>query len=78
MNVNELRDKCRTCRYLSLSEGNWFSGYCWQCDKPVRFSSLQDFPKDYDPTCQEIINDGDESAWSPMMMLAPYFKAVDA
>lgn len=77
MNVNELRNKCRTCRYLSLSEGNWFSGYCWQCDKPVYLSSLRDFPKNYDPTCQ-IINNDNESAWLPLTMLAPYFKMTDA
>jgi len=76
MNVDELRDKCRTCRFLSLNEGNWSSGYCWQCDKPVHFNSIFDFPKEHDPTCQEIIDDGEESVWSPLMILAPYFKAV--
>lgn len=73
MNVSELRDKCRTCRYLSLNEGNWSSGYCWQCDKPVNFSTYYDFPKAHDPRCQEIICDGEESAWEPLMILRPYF-----
>lgn len=73
MDVNELRDKCRTCRYLSLNEGNWTSGYCWQCDKPVSFSTYYDFPKAHDPRCQDVICDGDESAWEPLMILKPYF-----
>lgn len=74
MNATEdLRDKCRTCRFLALSEGNTSSGYCWQCDKPVGFYALDDFPKEHDPMCQEVISDGGESAWEPLMILRPYF-----
>ena len=72
-NATELRDKCRTCRFLSLNEGNWSSGYCWQSDKLVNFVSYTDFPKEHDPKCQEVIRDGGESAWEPLMILRPYF-----
>lgn len=77
MSIDELRDKCRTCRFLSLNEGNWSSGYCWQSDKPVYFNRFSDFPKENDPKCWEIIGDGEESAWSPLTILEPYFKAVE-
>lgn len=73
MNVDELRDKCRTCCYLSLNECNWSSGYCWKCDRPVYFNLIADFPKERDPRCQEIICDGEESAWAPLRILKPYF-----
>lgn len=78
MSIDELRDKCRTCRFLSLNEGNWSSGYCWQSDKPVAFFVYADFPKAHDPSCQEIIGDGEESVWEPLMILRPYFMEVNA
>lgn len=78
MSIDELRDKCRTCRYLSLNEANWSSGYCWQSDKPVDLHRYADFPKEHDPKCQEIICDGEESAWEPLMILKPYFEVVGA
>lgn len=71
--VDKLRDKCRTCRYLSLNEDNWTSGYCWQCDKPVNFNTYYDFPNEHDPKCQDIIRDGGESVWEPLTILRPYF-----
>ena len=77
MSIDELRGKCRTCRYLSLNEGNWASGYCWQSDKSVAFVAYADFPKEHDPSCQEIIGDGGESVWEPLMILKPYFMEVD-
>lgn len=76
MSVDELRYKCRTCRFLSLNEGNWSSGYCWQCDKPVSLIRYSDFPKAHDPKCQEVISDGEESVWEPLMLLEPYFEGV--
>ena len=72
MDVNELRDKCRTCRYLSLNEGNWSSGYCWQTDKPVALKNYADFPKQHDPGCREV--HGEESVWEPTTLLKPYFE----
>ena len=71
MSVDELRDKCRTCCYLSLNEGNRSSGYCWQTDKHVQLMSYADFPNQRDPGCKEI--HGEESVWEPLMLLRPYF-----
>lgn len=68
--MNRLRNKCRTCRFLALNEGNTAEGYCWQCDKPVY---LLGYGKVHDPECQEIIADGDYSEWMPTDILAPYF-----
>lgn len=72
--INELRDKCRTCRFLALNEGNTSSGYCWQSDKPVALRSYATFPDALDWRCQEVIRDGGESAWEPLAILAPYFE----
>lgn len=71
MDVDELRDKCRTCRYLSLNEGNYSSGYCWQTDMPVKFTSYTDFPKPHDPGCEDV--HGEKSVWKPLAILKPYF-----
>lgn len=71
--IDELRDKCRTCRYMSLNEGNWSNGYCWQCNMPVDLRSFVDFPKEHDPRCQEIIGREDELLWEPLRILRPYF-----
>ena len=73
MNVDNLRDKCRTCRYLSLNEGNTTSGYCWQTDMLVLFTSYMDFPNPYDPGCKDI--HGEKSVWEPTALLKSYFDA---
>lgn len=73
--VDELRGKCRTCRFLAVPEGNTSSGYCWQCDMPVFFTSYADFPKQYDPKCSDI--HGEESVWEPLSILVPYFDGDD-
>lgn len=70
--TDELRDKCRTCRFLALPEGNISSGYCWQCDMPVKLMTYESFPKGYDPRCSDI--HGEESVWEPLAVLAPYFE----
>lgn len=70
--LNELRDKCRTCRFLARHEANISSGYCWQCDNPVRLMSYETFPNGSDPTCQEITG-CEDSVWEPSSILAPYF-----
>lgn len=69
--TEELRGKCRTCRFLALPEGNTSSGYCWQCDKPVKLMTYDSFPRGYDPGCQDV--HGEESVWEPTAILAPYF-----
>lgn len=74
--MGSLRDRCRTCRFLALPEGNTSSGYCWQCDMPVILRRYGNFPEEEDPKCDEIT--GEESAWEPLDILAFYFrKAVE-
>lgn len=70
--TDELRGKCRTCRFLALPEGNTSSGYCWQSDELVRFMTYETFPDRLDPTCQEITG-CEDSVWEPTAILAPYF-----
>ena len=70
--TDELRDKCRTCRFLEMPEGSMNSGYCWQCDMPVIFTSHTDFPRQYDPRCGDI--HGIDSVLEPTAILAPYFE----
>lgn len=71
--TEELRNKCRTCRFLALNEGNTGSGYCWQCDRPVRLMNYTTFPGKLDPGCADI-GDEEEPVWEPTAMLAPYFE----
>ena len=72
--TEELRNRCRTCRYLALPEYGASSGYCWQCDKPVKLMTYSSFPRGYDPKCVEVTGlDDDCIAWEPLSILAPYF-----
>jgi len=70
--TDKLRDKCRTCRFLALPEASMSSGYCWQCDKPVKLMTYESFPRGYDPGCRDI--HGEEPVWEPTAILAPYFE----
>lgn len=69
--IDELRNKCRTCRYLARNEDNASSGYCWQSDKPIDLLSYASWPNQLDPICADVC-DG-ESAWEPLRILEPYF-----
>lgn len=70
--MDSLKDKCRTCRFLALPEGNASSGYCWQCDRPVSLVDYASFPEKNDPKCEEVT--GEESVWEPLMILEIYFR----
>lgn len=78
--IDELRNKCRTCRYLARNEGNVTSAYCWQTDSPIclfDYAGWPDAPSS-DPICAAVC-DG-ESAWEPLSIMEPYFggaKEVD-
>lgn len=69
--IDELRNKCRTCRYLARNEDNASSGYCWQSDSPIHLHDWSHWPNPLDPICAEVC-DGD-SAWEPLRILEPYF-----
>lgn len=69
--TDELRGKCRTCRYLATNEGNVSSGYCWQSDKPIALRSYETFPEYLDPDCPVVL--GEDSVWEPTGLLEPYF-----
>lgn len=72
--IDDLRNKCRTCHFLALNDGNTTTGYCWQSDSCVRLryyglSELQD------PTCHDIMPE-EKPAWEPLDILKPYFEKV--
>ena len=76
--IDELRNKCRTCRYLARNEGNVTSAYCWQTDSPIYLYDLEGCSDTPDPICAAVY-DG-ESGWEPLRIMEPYFggsKEVD-
>ena len=73
--IDELRNKCRTCRYLARNDGNISSGYCWQSDRLIRLIDWSHWRHPLDPICAEVC-DG-ESAWEPLHILGPYFGGAE-
>lgn len=73
MNLDDLRDKCRTCAYLATSEYGHASGRCSICGKPV-FYVGGEYPRvrNIDPSCEELTG-FKKSFWRPSMILSPYF-----
>lgn len=74
--VDDLRNKCRTCRYLATNESNSLSGYCWQSDSTVQLVDFRPFLDTLDPGCADIL-EGGEPAWMPLTVLEHYFREDD-